>query len=466
VEPEVLLAWVVVHQPDRRVAERGIAQHLAEDQLRRVTGTDDQHLLAPRDDGAGRRPLDQRPGEEANTHGEGEQQEDVDDPDPARDFGRVEVECREDEERGDGRDDDTAKHAPHVLRRHVPPPAVVEAEGDEDGQRHADDECDHVPLEVPVVVARPVAVEADVPGDDPRGGDQRRVDDDLPEPMPVHGGAHGYAGTPATERTASTTRSCCSRSMPPHIGRARFSCRGALRLGQRARGNAEVRERRLEMERRHVVRGTRDLRAPQGLGDLGPARRADDVQVVDVTRLVGRELDVLAETELRHTWLRLRVGRVPSGETRQEDAEHRGLYGVETGVRADELEGPLVAGAVEAEHPHTVRDVVVRARHEPAVAEREEVLRREEAEGRADPGLRDSVGAERLRGVLDEREPERDELVEWRRPAEEMDGHDRLRLPVIRVATSSASRFSVAGSMSAKTGSHRPGRSPRRSRRT
>src|SRR5262249_6128011 len=118
---------------------------------------------------------------------------------------------------------DTAEDPPHVLCGHVTPPAVVEAEGDEHGERDADDEHDHVPVEVAIVVSRPVGVEADVPRDDPGRGDQRRVDRDLPEAVPVHGGAHVYAGTPATERTASTTRSCCSRSMPPHIGRARFS---------------------------------------------------------------------------------------------------------------------------------------------------------------------------------------------------------------------------------------------------
>ena len=65
VEPEVLLARVVVDEPDRRVAERRVAQHLADDQLRRVAGADDDHLLAARDDRARGRALDQRPREQA-----------------------------------------------------------------------------------------------------------------------------------------------------------------------------------------------------------------------------------------------------------------------------------------------------------------------------------------------------------------------------------------------------------------
>ena len=149
--------------------------------------------------------------------------------------------------------------------------------------------------------------------------------------------------------------------------------------------------------------------------------------MVDVARLVGGQLDELAEPELGVARGRLAPCGVPAGEVRQEDAEHRGLDGVEPRVRPDELEGLLVARAVEAQHPHALGDLVVEARHEPAVAEREEVLRREEAERRADAGLRDALGAERLRGVLDQREPERRELGERRRPAEEVHRHDRLR---------------------------------------
>ncbi len=173
--------------------------------------------------GAGGGPFDERPREQAHAHHEREQDQKVDDPDSARDLGGMEVEQSEDEECGHDRHRDAAQDAPHVLRRDVPPPAVVEAESDEDREHDPDDEHDDVPLEVAVVIARPVSVEAHVPGEHPRRGDEGRVDDDLPEPMSVDGGSHGQAGTPSAARTVSTTRSCFSRSMPPHIGRARFS---------------------------------------------------------------------------------------------------------------------------------------------------------------------------------------------------------------------------------------------------
>ncbi len=192
-------------------------------------------------------PLDERAREQANAHDEGEQEEEVDDPDAARDRRRMEVEQREDEERRNDGDHDTAQDAPHVLRRDVPPPAVVEAEGDEDREHDPDDERDDVPLEVAVVVA---AASRRRSGRTRRASTRRRsarVDGDLPQAVPVDGEAHGYAGTPATERTASTTRSCCSRVDPaPHREREVLG-RCALRLGERAFGDAEVRHRRLEV---------------------------------------------------------------------------------------------------------------------------------------------------------------------------------------------------------------------------
>ena len=136
------------------------------------------------------------------------------------------------------------------------------------GELDPDDEDDDVPLEVAVVVDGPVAVEADVPGEHPRGGDQRGVDGDLPETVPVDRRAHDYAGTPATERTASTTRSCCSRSMPPHIGSARFSAAARSVSGSEPCPYAEVAHRGLQVERRHVVRGAGDpglARAPRAI---------------------------------------------------------------------------------------------------------------------------------------------------------------------------------------------------------
>ena len=141
----------------------------------------------------------------------------------ARDLRRVEVEDGEDDEGGDDRDDDTADRSPHVLRRDVAPPAVVEAEGNEDRKHDPEHECDDIPFEIAVVVPRPGSVEAHVPGELPRQDDQGGIGDDLPEPVSVDRRAHLQAGTPTAERTASTTRSCTSSPMPPHIGSARFS---------------------------------------------------------------------------------------------------------------------------------------------------------------------------------------------------------------------------------------------------
>jgi hypothetical protein len=87
----------------------------------------------------------------------------------------------------------------------------------------------------------------------------------------------------------------------------------------------------------------------------------------------------------------------------------------------------LVARAVEAEHADAVAELLVGDRDEPAVAEPEQVLRRVEAERGRDPGPRDHGRAERLRRVLHERQAELGELLERRRPAEQVHRHDRAR---------------------------------------
>ncbi len=75
VQAQVLLARVVVDEPDGRVAERGAAEHLAQDLLGRVAGADDDDLLPARDDGSDRRPLDERAREQPRAHHESEQQQ-------------------------------------------------------------------------------------------------------------------------------------------------------------------------------------------------------------------------------------------------------------------------------------------------------------------------------------------------------------------------------------------------------
>ena len=190
VHSEVLLARVVVDETDRRVAERRVPQHLAQDDLGSVACPDDDHLLAARDEGARRRPLDQRSRKEAGAHDEREQDEQVDDPDATRNLGGMEVEQREDEKGCDDRGGHASQRAPHVPRRDISPPAVVEAEGEEDGEHDRDDEHDDVPLEVALVVDGRVAVEPHEERELPRDGDQSRVDDDLPEPVSVDGRSH------------------------------------------------------------------------------------------------------------------------------------------------------------------------------------------------------------------------------------------------------------------------------------
>ena len=220
-QADVLLPWVVVDEPDRRVAERGRPQHLLDDQLRGVARAHHHRLLAARDDPAGQRPLDQRPREHAHTGDEGETQEQIDEPDAARNADAMDREDREDEVDDKRAEPDTAQRTPHVARRDVSPPAVVEAGEDEDGELDRHHEQDDRRVEVAVVVARSRLVEAKVPGEPPRQRDDPRIDRNVPEPMPVQQPHH--ATTPAAASTVSTTRSCCSGRIPAQSGTEKFS---------------------------------------------------------------------------------------------------------------------------------------------------------------------------------------------------------------------------------------------------
>src|SRR5581483_3123241 len=102
---------------------------------------------------------------------------------------------------------------------------------------------------------------------------------------------------------------------------------------------------------------------------------------------------------------RLATLPVPALEMRQEDTQHRRLHGVESRIVAEVLEGLLLARAVEAEQPDPLGELGVVGGDQAAVAEGEQVLRREEAERRRD-ARRDACGAEGLRGVLDDRQAE------------------------------------------------------------
>src|SRR5213076_1489668 len=97
------------------------------------------------------------------------------------------------------------------------------------------------PVEKRPVVDRDRMVEPEPEGEVPRGGDQARVRRELPEPVAGErrhlprtcqaeawhvvsqvfaARSHCWTGT---ARRTSTTRSCCSREMPAHSGRQRFS---------------------------------------------------------------------------------------------------------------------------------------------------------------------------------------------------------------------------------------------------
>ena len=84
VHAQVLLPRVVVEKANRRVAELRRALELAEDQLAGVAGADDHDLPTPCHQAAGRRALDQRAREQPRACDEREQQQHVDEGDPAR----------------------------------------------------------------------------------------------------------------------------------------------------------------------------------------------------------------------------------------------------------------------------------------------------------------------------------------------------------------------------------------------
>jgi hypothetical protein len=82
---------------------------------------------------------------------------------------------------------------------------------------------------------------------------------------------------------------------------------------------------------------------------------------------------------------------------------------------------------VEAKDAHAVGELLVGRGDQTAVAETKEILRGVEAVRRRDAGRRRSGRAERLRGVLDDRDPERRQFRQRRRAPEQVDRHDRAR---------------------------------------
>src|SRR6187431_2877962 len=84
VQPQVLLARVVVDEPRGRVAKVRVLEHLPEDQLARVTGSNDEDVAPARDQPPPARSLEDRPRREPAAGHEREEDEPVDDDDPAR----------------------------------------------------------------------------------------------------------------------------------------------------------------------------------------------------------------------------------------------------------------------------------------------------------------------------------------------------------------------------------------------
>ncbi len=162
------------------------------------------------------------------------------------------------------------------------------------------------------------------------------------------------------------------------------------------------------------------LAEPVALGAAGAE------EVVDVAGLVGGQLDQVAQPQLGVARRRLATQLVPAVDLVEEDAQEGRLHLVETRVVAHVLEQLLVARAVEAEHAHAGRQLLVVGGDQAAVPEAEEVLGREEAEGGSDALLPDPVASEGLGSVLDHRQSVRRQLVDLDRAAEERYRHDRL----------------------------------------
>ena len=192
------------------------------------------------------------------------------------------------------------------------------------------------------------------------------------------------AATALAARTASTTSACCARLERREHRKREPVTRRALGHGQRALAVAEVREDRLQVQRVPVVHGGTDAALAKRSDQLVATRRAHDEQVVDVRRARRRvrQIDGLAESELGVAGRNLGALAVPAVDERCELEQHRGLQLVEPRVEADLLEHDLVLRAVEAQDARALLDACVGGRDQAAVAERGQVLGREERERR------------------------------------------------------------------------------------
>jgi len=181
------------------------------------------------------------------------------------------------------------------------------------------------------------------------------------------------------------------------------------------------------VQRSRVVHRAPDRRFFQCRANAVALGGAADEEVVDVTGLVLGQVAGRAQAELRIARRSLPALRDPAVELGEEDAQHGSLQLVEARVVANELEVDLVARTVEPQHAHPLRKLRVVRRDEAAVSDAEEVFRRIEAERRRDARTCNVGRAERLRRVLDDGHPKLHEFPQRCRPAEEVDGQDRLR---------------------------------------
>src|SRR5207344_589927 len=106
-------------------------------------------------------------------------------------------------------DRDAPCGAPHVSRRDVAPPAVVEAERGEDRELDHDHEQHGPPVDELLVEGRDALerVEAQLEREQPGDGDEDAVGGDLPDPVAVHRRSHRTASRDTASLTAETTRS-------------------------------------------------------------------------------------------------------------------------------------------------------------------------------------------------------------------------------------------------------------------
>ena len=233
VDARVPLARIVVDEADRRVREHPRAVHLLDDQPAGIPRSDDDHLFAARDDTeAEARPLDERARREPHPGDEREGDEQVHHGDRARQpdavHRRDEVHGHVGEER---RDDDAARRAPHVAHRHVPPPAAMEAEHEEDRELDRDDEQDRAAKQR-VVVDRQALVEPELEREHPGDGDDRRVRQQLQQPVAADSGHAAAAPAPTRSgrrrrRAPAPRRACRARAAPRSSPRDRARSRAA-----------------------------------------------------------------------------------------------------------------------------------------------------------------------------------------------------------------------------------------------